>query len=37
MQHRWESVFRTTGKANLMALLVKYWQHLCLTRRKGGY
>ena len=37
MQHRWESVFRTTGKANLMALLVKYWQHLCLTQRKGGY
>ena len=36
-QHRWESVFRTTGKANLMALLVKYWQRLCLTQRKGGY
>ena len=35
MQNRWESVFRTTGKSNFMALLVKHWQTSLSHTAKG--
>ena len=30
-------LFHTTSKTNLMTLLVKYRQHLCLRQRKDSY